>query len=262
MNPRDNTHRARLYKLASLAFDRPDEEFREALLSGEFADQLVESAAALDNETLAVHADAVVEEAPTDEAGVDDLYSEWATHFGFEEGGEIQQYQIEYGPGTLVTSTDTIADIAGFFKAFGLEIRDGNRDRADHLCLQLEFCSHLALQTAYLQLDEDETGIDVLVNAQEDFIEDHLGRWIPRYSETVEDECVSAFYRELARLVDELVAEDVDRLDINPDVFPETPPAPMEQFTGDDDGDFRCDSCGIDSMPGTDGIPNGPPDRQ
>lgn len=247
--PDTHVHRARLYKLASLGFDRPDDELEAALVSGEFTSQLVESAAALEDDELRDRAEAAAEAAPTDPDDVDERYSDWATLFGYEKGGEIQQYQIEYSPGTLVTSTDTLADLSGFYRAFGLSIAAGNRERADHLCLELEFLSHLALQTAYLELDEDENGIEIVTNAQGDFLEDHLGRWISRFNETVQEESEVSFYRTLAELIERLVEVDVERFDVEPKVFDETPPSPLEDFTDTDEEDFRCGTCGTTSSP-------------
>jgi putative dimethyl sulfoxide reductase chaperone len=251
-----HVHRARLYKLASMAFDRPDEEFEEALLSGTFEEQLLESAAALDDEALEEHARQVAEAAPINEDGVDNLYSDWATLFGFEEGGNISQYQIEYSPGTLVTSTDVLADISGFYGAFGLSMDEGNRERVDHLCIQLEFLSHLALQTAYLEQDGDETGIEVLTDAQGSFLEDHLGRWTGRFRETVAEDADVDFYRALAALVDGLADDDTDRFGVEPREFEETPPSPLEGLN-DGEGDFRCGTCGATPSGSTAEMPMG-----
>ena len=262
MTPDTHVHRARLYNLASLAFDRPGDELEAALVSGEFAEQLLESAAHFEDDELRDRAEAVAETAPTDPDDIDDRYSDWAALFGFEEGGEIQQYQIEYAPGTLVTSTDTLADLSGFYKAFGLSLTEANRERADHLCLQLEFLSYLSLQTASLELDEDQNGIDIVTNAQADFLEDHLGRWIPRFAETVLDESDVAFYRTLAELVERLVEIDAERFDVEPDVFDETPPSPLEGFTDTDEGDFRCGTCGSTPSPATGQQPEPPTQPQ
>ncbi|WP_049923371.1 TorD/DmsD family molecular chaperone [Halopiger djelfimassiliensis] len=243
-DPQQHVHRARLYKLASIAFDRPTDDLRAALCSDEFDDQLVESAAALDDEALSEHAETIAAESPDDPDAVDDCYSTYAALFGFEQGGEIQQYEVEYSPGTLVTNTDTLADIAGFYGAFDLELEAGNRERVDHLCVELEFVSHLALQTAYLEKSGDETGVDIVTNAQADFLEDHLGRWTPLFRETVHEEADAPFYRALADLVVALVEDDADRLGADPDVFDETLPSPTEALTGAGDGDFRCGTCG------------------
>ncbi|RKD97209.1 TorD/DmsD family molecular chaperone [Halopiger aswanensis] len=241
--PDHHVHRARLYKLASLAFDRPTDDLREAMESDEFDDQLVESAAALGDDDLRETAETVAAESPTDPDAIDDCYSTYAALFGFEQGGEIQQYEVEYGPGTLVTNTDTLADIAGFYGAFDLDLEAGNRERVDHLCVELEFVSHLALQTAYLAETGDEKGVEIVANAQADFLEDHLGRWLPRFRETVHEDADDPFYRALADLVVALVEADAERFGVEPDVFPETPPSPLEDFT-QQDGDFRCGTCG------------------
>ncbi|NGM70988.1 dehydrogenase [Natronolimnobius sp. AArcel1] len=260
MDPHQHVHRARLYKLASLAFDRPSDELSAALERGEFQQQLVESARALESEALLEHAETIAEASPTEPAGVDDLATQYSTIFGFEHGGEISQYEIEYSTGTVLTSTDTIADLSGFYNAFGLEKVDGRRDRSDHLCLELEFVSHLALQTAGLALDDDKQGVTILENAQEDFLEDHLGRWIPQFRTTVEEGTDVAFYRAFAALCDELIAADAERFGAEPTVFPETPPSPTEHFLGgDEEGDFRCNGCGIDDIPGQNpSLPNAP----
>ncbi|MFC6717274.1 molecular chaperone [Natrialbaceae archaeon GCM10025810] len=252
MTARTNVHRARLYKLASLAFDRPTEEVEEALTTGEFAEQLLESAAALADEggadDLRERAEAVVADCPEDPDGVDDLYSSYSSLFGFERGGDVAQYELAYAPGTLVVNTNELADIAGFYEAFGLSVADGNRDRVDHLPTQLEFCSHLALQAAYLELDEDETGLEIVTDAGGAFVEDHLGRWIPRFRETVHEETDAAFYRALANLVDALVSFDADRFGVEPRPYQETGSSPTDAFLGDDDGaDFRCGTCGLSS---------------
>ncbi|QSW98704.1 TorD/DmsD family molecular chaperone [Haloterrigena alkaliphila] len=243
-DPEHHVHRARLYKLASMAFDRPTDDLREAMRSDEFDEQLVESAAALEDDRLRDHAETVAAESPDDADEIEDCYSRYAMLFGFEQGGEIQQYEVEYGPGTLVTSTDALADIAGFYGAFDLELEAGNRERVDHLCIELEFVSHLALQTAYLERTGDQAGVDVVTNAQADFLEDHPGRWLPRFRDTVHEGADDAFYRALADLVVALVEADADRFGVEPNVFPEEPPAPTEGLTGGGDGDFRCGTCG------------------
>ncbi|MFC4544731.1 molecular chaperone [Halosolutus amylolyticus] len=270
--PAHHVHRARLYKLASLAFDRPTGDLREAMIADEFDGQLIESAAMCGDGNLREHAERVAAESPDGAAEIDDHYSTYAALFGFEQGGEIKQYEIEYRPGTLVTSTDTLADIAGFYGAFDLSLEDGNRERVDHLCVELEFVSHLALQTAYLEESGDETGVDVVTNAQADFLEDHLGRWLPQFRDTVQAESDAPFYHALADLVVALVEADADWFDVEPTVFEETPPSPLEGVTEPgDESDFRCGTCGTTpsstdrQQPGTEQFPIGDrdgPDRR
>ncbi|ELZ04807.1 anaerobic dehydrogenase-like protein [Natrialba chahannaoensis JCM 10990] len=283
---RESVHRARLYKLLSLAFDRPGETLESALVSGTFDEQLLESAAVLDGDvtdeseendpTTDAHGDlhdaatTVVDASPATQEAVDEHYSTWTSLFGFETGGDIPQYEIEFSPGTLVTSTDTLSDIAGFYDAFGLSLAEDRRERVDHLCIELEFVSQLALQTAALAKKGDETGIEIVTDAQGSFIEDHLGRWLPRYREAIEDADVgddgssrdeqegrnkpdeTAFYDALAVLACQLVERDADRFAVEPDVFAETPaePSPLEGLTNSEgEVDFRCGTCGSGAGP-------------
>lgn len=234
-----------------MAFDRPTDDLRAALESDEFDGQLVESAAALGDDELREHAETVADLSPDDADDVDDCYSRYAALFGFEQGGEIRQYEVEYGSGSLVTNTDTLADIAGFYGAFDLGVEEGNRERVDHLCIELEFLSHLALQTAYLAHTDDQQGVEIVTNAQADFLEDHLGRWVPRFRDTVHEDADDPFYRALADLVVALVEADADRFGVEPDVFPEVPPSPTEDLVGGGDGDFRCGTCGSSPSPTT-----------
>lgn len=254
----EHVHRARLYKLVSLAFDRPGEPLAAALRSETFAEQVRESATALDGATeagtegrdLADDATAVAEASPTESAGVDDLAADWAALFGFEAGGDVSQYQAAYAPGTLVTNTDLLADIAGFYAAFDLSTADDGSERVDHLCLELEYVSHLALQTAYLLRRGDDAGVEVVAGAQADFLEDPLGRWTGRYRDAVRADADAGFYPTLASLVETLVTADLDRFDRDPDPYPETPPAPLAERR-DDEGDFRCGTCGVAPSPPT-----------
>lgn len=280
-----HAHVGRLYNLLALGFDRPSEQLTDELRSGSFGSILVESAAVCaksDNgqthrvETTAgetndgdarnrllERAAAVAEAAPTDEAGLETLRSTYADAFGFEHGGRISQYQVEYSPRTLLTSTTVLADIAGFYEAFGLSKVDGNRDRVDHLCLELEFAAYVSLQAATLSEAGDEEGFDIVRDARASFLEDHLGRWIPRFREAVIEETDSAFYQSLAAFGCDLVAADCHLLGAEPTVFPEDPPNPMAAFENEDEGNFRCNTCSMATPGGPSGHADGSalPDR-
>lgn len=262
-DPDSHVHRARLYNLAAMAFDRPGESFEAALRSGDFAAQLVESAAALDEDQLLDRAEAVADASPETDAGIDDLASTYRTLFSFtSEDDDVSPYELAYAPGDLTTNTDRLADLAGFYGAFGLEMEDSDRERVDYLSIELEFLSYTALQTAYLVLDDDETGIEVVTDAQRNFLEDHLGRWLPRFRDAMQEHVDEPFYRELAAMLAALVERDVDRFGADPDVFDEVPPAPLESLTSDDlDVDFRAEGCGATpgNARGPQQLPDSPP---
>lgn len=230
--------RSRLYALLAIGFDRPGEELEELLTRGAFATDLREAAATVD---LEKEVEAVIEALPE---STDDIRDAYSGAFGFEGGGEVPIYETEYNTKTLLTSTHDLADIGGFYRAFGLELADGARERVDHLCIQLEFCSDLALRTATLSAAGDQEGVEVVRDAHRSFVEDHLGRWVPLFVESVYEEIQTPVYRELADLLEAFLEVEAARLDADPEVFPEEGPEPhADPFGGEDD--FRCGTCSM-----------------
>lgn len=223
------------YALCARGFDRPDETVEELLEAGSLAADLEHAGEALGLEET----DALVAAIPHPE----ELRAGYAEAFGFERGGEVPLYEVSYSTKTLLTSTHDLADIAGFYRAFDLELAADGRERVDHLCCELEFCADLATREIALSRVEDEAGVAVVRDARRSFLEDHLGRWVPRLAETVREEVDLAVYRELAGFLEAVVAHDCEGLGAEPSVFPKSPPEPHADVLGGE-GDFRCGTCG------------------
>ncbi|WP_336326071.1 TorD/DmsD family molecular chaperone [Halovenus sp. HT40] len=254
--------RARLYSLLSIGFDRPGEELEALLNEGVFTEDIREAAGELDDKQLTTAVDAMIDEiAGTDS---DDLYFEWGSLFGVEEGVTVSQYELTYLPGPLMTTAREIADINGFYKAFNLALGDGENDRKDLLVFQLEFLSHLCLREAYLRQEGDDEGVEVVVDARRSFVEEHLGRWFWRFADEVckhDDD----FYAALTDLLSAFVEAEIDVLDVDPEWVPDDPE--VIEWNEDIFGDSGrgCGGCGM----GDDSIeeefkgvmPSGPPDQ-
>lgn len=234
------TDRARLYTLCAVAFDRPRARLEDALEDGAIPDVLVESAASLENADLEAAAAAVTDQLENvDFASFQTAYGET---FGIETESAVSAYEMAYRPGGMVTNTDELADVAGFYQAFGLEVGE-QRGRVDQLAIELEFLGELAAREAYLADAGDEDGLAIVVDAQRRFLEDHLGRWVPRLIAELEETDVDQPYLTLGRLLETLVAYDADRLGAHPDVLEEQPAGPLEGLFDDENGDWRCGTC-------------------
>lgn len=234
--------RARLYSLVAIGLDRPGEELDMLLSENEFGSELKDAAAGLDEPDIAYAANAVAEAAES--VGVEDLYHRWGSLFGVEEGVTVSPYELTYLPGPLLTTTRDLADISGFYRAFGLRIAEGQNDRADHILFQTEFLSHLSLREATLQTEEETEGVAVVVGARRAFIDDHLGRWYWRFAEEVSKRD-DGFYAALTDLVATLVETEIDQLDVDPDWVPDDPE--VAEWTEDIFGDSGrgCGGCGV-----------------
>lgn len=234
--------RGRLYGLTALGLERPGDDFEAAIEDGGFTDRLLESAEEIDAD-IAAAARAVGNRLAT----VPTLRREWASLFGVEEGITVSPYQLTYIPGPLMTNVRKLADIRGFYSAFGLSVVPGQNDRGDHICFLTEFMGHLCTKEAVLRRKHDSAGVSVVVDAQGAFIEDHLGRWYWRFAEEVNayDDC--GFYAAIASLLAALVEYDIDRYGLEPDWVPDHPE--VLDWNEDIFGDTGrgCGGCGFDN---------------
>ena len=232
-------HRANVYGLLALAFERPGDDLDAALAEGAFDDALVESALAVDP-PVAECAEAVGEQLAERET----LGRQWASLFGVEEGITVSPYELTYLPGPLMTNVRKLADIGGFYEAFGLSIVPGRNDRKDHLCLLLEFLSILCEREATLREAGDDRGVAVVVGAQRTFVEDHVGRWYWRFAGEVSAHD-DGFYAALTDLLAALVERDVESLDLDPNWVPDHPE--VTEWNEDVFGDVGrdCGGCGV-----------------
>ena len=100
-----------------------------------------------------------------------------------------------------------MADVAGFYRAFGAELAGPERDRPDGAGAELEFLAFLAAR----RLAADEEGARVCAEAEDEFLRDHAGRWLGELCRRVEAETSSPFYAAIARLGGRFVAEELER---------------------------------------------------
>ncbi|MBM3875204.1 MAG: hypothetical protein FJ386_00575 [Verrucomicrobia bacterium] len=103
--------------------------------------------------------------------------------FGHAARGGCPLNEIEYGElrADPLIQPHRLADLAAFYRAFGLEVGDDASERQDHVSIELEFMSVLAVKEALAlehQLDEERS---VCREAQRDFLREHLGRWAPAF---------------------------------------------------------------------------------
>jgi DMSO reductase family type II enzyme chaperone len=233
-------HRSRVYSLLALGFERPGDDFQRAIEADAFPTDLVESSEVIDDDVADI---ALTVGTYVDDADI--LHDEWASLFGVEEGVTVSPYELTYLPGPLMTNVRKLADLSGFYDAFGLEIVPEKNDRRDHVCFLLEFLGQLSLREAYLRLEDDE-GVAIVVDAYRQFLEDHLGRWYWRFADEVSQHD-DGFYATLGDLLAALVETEIDRFHLDPELVPDDPR--VTEWTEDVFGESgrSCGGCGIDT---------------
>lgn len=113
----------------------------------------------------------------------------------------------------VVMGDDTIAAKKLYHRA-GLELDDNFRDLPDHIAVELYFMSYLC-NLESINADEGEDSIDRMTNIKElqrEFLNSHLGTWISDFSQTVDSQTNSEFYRGIANLTEKWVLSEINEL--------------------------------------------------
>lgn len=138
------------------------------------------------------------------------LNQQFEAAFGLLVSGVCPPYETEYLNGKFaVQRAQTLADISGFYRAFGLQPSSGHRERHDHIVLELEFMAlllGLELQAADLNASVRSERIAVCQEARSKFFREHLGWWAPAFAHLLAREATGGFYGEAARLLAALLA--------------------------------------------------------
>ncbi|MDE2059784.1 MAG: molecular chaperone TorD family protein [candidate division NC10 bacterium] len=126
-------------------------------------------------------------------------------------------YETAYGDaGRLLGRSASLADIAGFYLAFGLCPTTGDTHREDHIGLELEFMSLLTLKEAYAVAEGWQEPMEITRTAQQRFVQDHLGTWIDALTAQLSLCKPHPFYATLGESLCAMVRAEVIRLQVSP----------------------------------------------
>lgn len=144
----------------------------------------------------------------------------------FDHGVRCAPYEGAYGPPKVAGHAAQLADVAGFYAAFGLALEGGQAEAADHVSAELEFMSTLALREAWALVEHATAGWQVTRQAATRFIDDHLGRWASAFADALEAATALPFYRTAACALRSWVAEE--RRGLGASSEPATSPTPVD----------------------------------
>jgi len=133
-------------------------------------------------------------------AGVDDLAA-WLTlpreervrahqvAFGLLISPHGPPYETEYCHWNDATyRSNQLADIAGFYRAFGLEPGEQSRNRQDHIAHELEFIAFLNQKLAWaLERQGEREHVEICLDALRKFLQAHAAWWMPTFGRCLEE---------------------------------------------------------------------------
>ena len=115
----------------------------------------------------------------------------------------------------LFQETQELSDIAGFFRAFGLELAE--RERPDHISVELEFMYFLTYKEAYALQHHGRAKARLCREAQRKFMQDHLGRWAFQFARRLKEKAQGGYFGCLASLTEAFLSAEVGLLRTQPE---------------------------------------------
>jgi len=254
--------RANAYRFLQAAIQAPSDERFRVLIEGPFRQVLLEAASWMQAdpgfrpERLGPGelAPSLIEPASLlPNPGDDSVGRDYHDLFGHSISKDCPPYGGEYYPSQDITfRSQRLADVAGFYRAFGLDRAADAKERHDHLAFEAAFMETIILRDLYAAREGlGAERIEVCRRAQRAFFVDHLGWWLPAFGLRLSSLRPESFYGALGRWMRALVP--VERAILRIPCFDELPVARVDGYDPEDDG---CGTCG-DGDGGCVGVPGG-----
>jgi TorA maturation chaperone TorD len=137
-------------------------------------------------------------------------------------GPHVSPYASVHHGGEGQLWGDSTVWVKRFIETTGLSFRNNWDSIPDHIAVELELMQRLTTHEAQLWVpnlsDSSHNGKNVgkqlrrCLQAQEQFLREHLSIWIPKFCERVVETSTSLFYSEMAKLTKSVVLSDVEQV--------------------------------------------------
>jgi len=239
-----------LCRALKLGFDRPGNALLEAFFSRQgrhalrLASRSLEGGRSLnpqDSKTPTLGS--TVERTCTSEApGLEQLNNAYERLFGHTLRGRVCPYECEYGRQALLMRTNELADLGGFYAAFGLRSSAMRHERHDHIACEFEFLEVLSRKECWAIEHGDAELAEVTLTAVGTFLSRHLARFGRAFARSLQETELHGFYNGLGRLCEGFLLVECDRLGIavGPEVLElrSTEPDSVPMACGSEDEDL------------------------
>ncbi len=240
--------RATLYQLLARAFDNPAAGTWPWLTAADTRAAVFDAVRVLEPRPAGLKAGAAALLVRLHGTSFASFQQDYTAAFGHAARGNCPLNEIDYGEPDAdpLFQPHRLADLAAFYRAFGLEVADDAAERPDHLGMELEFMAVLATKEAYAAAHgETDERCALCRDAQRKFLREHLGRWAPAFARRLARAAADATLAALADFTHAFVVAECHRFGV---------PAGREDLAlrpVDEAGERLCAACGLDScLPG------------
>lgn len=206
--------RSAVYEALSLGFAYPTQEQHERLevLLEDMLDFDIEIAPELRDSVATLQAALTAS----------DLVSQQVEHNRlFDQSMQCSPYETEYEADPFAKARQ-MADISGFYSAFGLAVSSERPTLHDFIGSELEFMSSLARKEAYAAAKHWTRRLEIASEAEAAFLRDHLGRWERTLCADLvaalasDDDATAHFYVVLAGACEQFIEDELRRFRVRP----------------------------------------------
>lgn len=131
-------------------------------------------------------------------------------------------YETLFGNDHVFAQSQVMGDIAGFYRAFGVELSKDIHERLDHLSVEFEFMHFLAYKESYSRCHDGADKTQIVLDAQKKFVKNHIGRWVPLFCRMLVKKADSGIYKHIADLMAEWMDFEAAFLGVVPQSYSET----------------------------------------
>jgi TorA maturation chaperone TorD len=229
--------RAVAYRAFSLGFQTPTGERLQEMGASDGFRLLIDAFRSLDGAAGNPHLEAGVGSLMSQPAhDPEALAPQYWRLFGHTTRGLVCACETEYGDENKFQQPQQLADISGYYLAFGLTPPVASEVRLDHVACECEFMDFLNRKEAWLLAEkgEDAEALAVTRQAGRTFLRDHLGRFGCAFAARLVAEDGPAYFGTLGQLFLGFLDAECARmgveggpehLDVRPDLVDDTPMA-------------------------------------
>lgn len=114
----------------------------------------------------------------------------------------VSTWESVYLTGNSALFQENTLAVRRFFERYNLQSRDYPRVADDHIAIELAFMREMSMRTA------DNPSAQDILEAQNSFLQSHLGLWVGQFAQEVEAKSKVNYYRAYARFLAEFIETD------------------------------------------------------
>ena len=125
-------------------------------------------------------------------------------------GSIAPPYESVYIENRKIIMSDSTMEVKNLYVENGLNV--DIKEAPDHIAIELEFMYYLIFKELEALNESDPSAASAYMAKQEDFLKNHLSRWITEFSVIVGRNAQTHFYRDLANITGSFVMRDLEYL--------------------------------------------------